>query len=109
MHVATLDRGTCLTGVAESAPDRCARGVLELRIFKNNHWIFAAELEHDRRQMFRSSFGDALAGVHTAGKHDLVHTRFDERRASRAIAADDLKQTIRQLRLLEYVCDFERG
>ena len=95
VHVTTFDRSARLSRIAERAPDRRARRVFEIRIFEHDHRIFAAEFEHDRRQVFRRRFSHALAGVHAAGEHDLVDTSFDERSAGRSIASDDLQQTFR--------------
>src|SRR6185503_21106700 len=109
VNVAAFDRRARLAGVAERAPDGCARGVLEIGVFENDHRIFSTELENDGRQMFRGHFGHAFTSPHAAGEHDLVDAGVDECRAGGAVASDDLEQTVGQLSLFEYASDLQCG
>src|SRR5437588_1287911 len=96
VDVTALNRRTRLAAVRKRAPDGRARGVLDIRIIKHDHWIFAAQFEDDRYQVLRRGFGDALAGSDAAGEHDLIRPSGYQRGARRSVAGNNLQDPFGQ-------------
>src|SRR5262249_33610285 len=68
VHIAALDRKTCLSGVDESSPHRRARGDLYVGVVENQHGVLAAQFEQNRQQARGGGGGDFLAGENTSGE-----------------------------------------
>src|SRR5260370_426656 len=73
-----LDGETNLTAICVAAPNRGARGDVEVRIGEDNHGVFAAKLEHRGNQALGAGFRDAAAGRDTSGEQDFVGISIDQ-------------------------------
>src|ERR1700733_4244747 len=73
MNVTTLDREAGLARVDEGSPDSAARGYVNIGVVKDEHWVFAAEFEHDRKKTLGGSFCNPATGGYTACKYELVN------------------------------------
>src|SRR5437773_67745 len=84
-----MDKGAAagaavLARIAEDAVDRGRRGLLELRVRKDDVGRFPPKLERHARDVGRRQLEDGDAGRGLAGKGDLVDTRMAGQRAARA-------------------------
>src|SRR3954447_3656222 len=70
--------GARLAGVDPTAKRNAARGNSQVRGRMNNRRIFAAELEHDRRQVLCRSGHDDLRYRGPASKKDVVPRLFEQ-------------------------------
>ena len=81
MHVTALHREAGLAGVDERAPNRCARGDIQVGIVEHQHGIFASEFQHDGQEARGGSLRDPFAGGDTAGENQFVDFGVEQRRA----------------------------
>src|SRR5207302_4258810 len=101
VHVAALDREARLSRVDEGAPNGTARNDVHINVIQNQHGIFAAQLEDNRKQACGSNLCDSLAAGNTSGKDQFVELRVGERGAGGAVSHHQLKD------ILGHACGME--
>ena len=106
MHVNALDTAAGLARILVTGPGRSVGGPFQIRIFKHQHGIIAAQFQRQRGEGFRRLLHQLLAHVHRAGEENLVDALFEKGIGHRTASAHDLlEQALGQIGCVDDAVD----